>query len=197
MTHRGLKLKVVGLLFIAVLTVSLAGNLLPVDRAAAQGYPTATVNTGALNVRSGPGVGYGVQTSIPRGTAATLLARNADTSWVQIQLSSGLFGWVNARYLATTYPLYSLPIGSGSQPVQATATVTSYALNIRSGPGISYTRVTAVYRGTGLILLARNSDASWVRVTLPDGSYPGWVNSGYISTTYPLVSLPVEYVTQP
>jgi N-acetylmuramoyl-L-alanine amidase len=164
-----------------------------VKRANAQTYPTAVVNTGALNIRSGPGVSYAVQTSVYRGTTLSLLARNSDASWVRVMLASGRQGWVNARYISTSYPLASLPVQGGVSG--ATGTVISYALNIRSGPGVGYGRVTSVYRGTGLFLQARTADGSWVKVTLPDGVTQGWVSAGYIVTTTPIMSLPVVSVT--
>ncbi|GIV81963.1 MAG: hypothetical protein KatS3mg051_1317 [Anaerolineae bacterium] len=77
-----------------------------------------------------------------------------------------------------------------------TATVTSYALNVRSGPGIGYARIVAIPRGTLMTLLARTADSSWVKVLLASG-VQGWVNSGYIAPSAPLTSLPVEGVVVP
>jgi uncharacterized protein YgiM (DUF1202 family) len=174
---------------VAVLVALIGLSLGPVGRASADYGPTGTVNTGALNIRSGPGITYGVITSVYRGTTFTLLARNTDASWVKIVLSNGTQGWVNSRYITTTYPLYSLPVEGGV--TAGNATVNTGALNIRSGPGITYGVITSVYRGTSLTLLARNADASWVKVALSSGTQ-GWVNSRYITKTYPLYSLPVE-----
>jgi len=96
---------------IAVLVVSLGAAAI----ASAQA-PTATVNTGALHIRSGPGIGYGVVTSVYRGTVLNLLARNSVTSWVKIALSTGVQGWVSAPYIYTTTPLSSLPVEGGVTP---------------------------------------------------------------------------------
>ncbi len=104
------------LLGVALAALVFTVGLGPLQPASANAGPTATVNTGALNIRSGPGIGYGVVFSVYRGTALTLLARNADTSWVKVALSNGVQGWVNARYIATSYPLYSLPVEGGWQP---------------------------------------------------------------------------------
>jgi uncharacterized protein YgiM (DUF1202 family) len=101
---------------VAVLVALIGLSLGPVGRASADYGPTGTVNTGALNIRSGPGITYGVITSVYRGTSLTLLARNADASWVKVALSSGTQGWVNSRYITTTYPLYSLPVEGGVTP---------------------------------------------------------------------------------
>lgn len=70
-----------------------------------------TVNTGRLNVRSGPGIEHGVITVIDRGTSVTLTHRNAASTWARIILPNGTQGWVNASYLRTNVTISSLPIG--------------------------------------------------------------------------------------
>jgi len=161
-------------------------------------YPTATINTSYLNVRSGPGVGYNIVTTTTRGVVVALSGyRNADTSWVQITLPSGVSGWVNARYLNTTYPLTSLPVWPGSAAPQPTAMVTAYHLNVRSGPGVSYGVVAQAHRNQTVTLAGyRNADASWVQITTP-GGVTGWVNARYLSSSFPFTSLAVWTGAQP
>ncbi len=179
-----------------IIVVALVGVSLGVAATASAQAPTATVNTGALNIRSGPGISYTVVFSVYRGTVLTLLARNADASWVKVRLDNGIEGWVNSRYIATAYPLYSLPVDGSGGPVGITATVTSYALNVRTGPGIGYARIVAIPRGTLMTLLARTADSSWVKVLLANG-VQGWVSTGFIAPSAPLTSLPVEGVVVP
>lgn len=77
------------------------------------GEPTGTVaHCYSLNVRTGPGVTYGVSRAIPSGTLVTLLGRNSDSTWAQIRLADGTVGWVNASFLIPTVPINSLPIKS-------------------------------------------------------------------------------------
>ncbi len=71
---------------------------------------TGSVTAYWLNVRWGPGVGYGIITTIPRGTMVTLTHRNPAATWVRAILPSGTVGWMNASYLSTTTPVSSLPI---------------------------------------------------------------------------------------
>ena len=179
-----------------IIVVALVGVSLGVVARASAQAPTATVNTGALNLRSGPGISYGVVFSVYRGTLLTLLARNADASWVKVRLDNGIEGWVNSRYIATAYPLHNLPLEGSGGPVGITATVTSYALNVRSGPGIGYARIVAIPRGTLMTLLARTADSSWVKVLLASG-VQGWVSAGFIAPSAPITSLPVEGVVVP
>src|SRR5690606_14701084 len=58
-----------------------------------------TVNTGRLNVRSGPGIEHSVLTVIDHGTSVTITHRNAASTWVRVILPNGTRGWVNASYL--------------------------------------------------------------------------------------------------
>jgi hypothetical protein len=78
------------------------------------GQPTATVNTAYLNFRTGPGPTYSIITSYPRGTMVSLLGRNSAGSWVYVTAPSGQMGWMHAGYLATSYPIYTLPVVSGT-----------------------------------------------------------------------------------
>lgn len=71
---------------------------------------SATVNTGALNVRYGPGVSYNAFTVAYRGQAVSLIGRATNSTWVQIQTAYGAVGWVNSNYLLMSIPLTSLPI---------------------------------------------------------------------------------------
>ena len=65
-------------------------------------YPvirSAFVDTGALNVRSGPGVEYEAITVINSGELVGLIGRRALGPWVRVRLDSGLEGWVNSLLL--------------------------------------------------------------------------------------------------
>ena len=168
------------------------GNL-PVmwDDAVIPGAPTAIVVTGNLNMRTGPSASTTAITSVPYGTTFTLLGRNGDGTWVKVRTNSGQEGWVNASYLTTSVPVSSLPIVDGSTGTgAATAVVNTGALNVRSGPGVSYGSVAVVYQGTQVTLIGRNADGSWVKVRTPSGT-EGWVNATLIQATVPISNLPV------
>ncbi len=177
--------------------VALLGVSLSLAAPAAAQAPTATVNTGALNIRSGPGISHGVVFSVYRGVSMTLLARNADASWVRISLDNSIQGWVNSRYIATSYPLLSLPVDGVGGPVGAiTGTVTSWGLNVRSGPGVGFPRLTSIPNGTVVTLLARTADSWWVKVVLANGTV-GWVSANFLRLSAAITSLPVEGVVVP
>ena len=78
-----------------------AGATLPVSTITA--FPvmrSAVVDAGALNLRSGPGVGYEPITIINKGELVGLLGRQGLGVWVRVRLNNGLEGWVNSSLLA-------------------------------------------------------------------------------------------------
>jgi uncharacterized protein YgiM (DUF1202 family) len=185
--------KLLGIIIGAALVVALLFGAVPTSLA--QASPTATVNTGALHVRSGPGIGYNVVFSLNRGVAMTMTARNAEATWVKIVLDNGIVGWVSAPYILTAYPITSLPV-EGSLPSGGNAVVYTGALNVRSGPGITFSVVTSLYNGTTLTLLSRNWDGSWVKVVIANGTQ-GWVNSSMILASVSIFSLPLDSSVTP
>ncbi|MCA9942070.1 MAG: SH3 domain-containing protein [Ardenticatenaceae bacterium] len=149
----------------------------------------ATVNTGAANVRSGPGIGYGIVTVVTQGQYVSLLARNSVSSWAKVQLTNGTVGWINASLLNANIAINSLPV-EDVQTISTSGVVNTAALNVRTGPGLTYGVTAVVYQGQGVALIGRNADSSWVKVRLTNGTV-GWVNSAYIQTSTTLNSLPI------
>jgi len=84
------------------------GGVTPPPVATTRGY----VNTGALNIRSVPDWRYNMPlTFVFRNTSMTLIGRTADSEWYQIQLDSGLIGWVRGRYLTVSQGnVFNLPV---------------------------------------------------------------------------------------
>ena len=153
---------------------------------------TGIINTHALNVRSGPGPGYAVQIALPRNTQLTLLGRNAAGTWLQVRRPGGAIGWVDASYVRTSANISALPVVSVDQPpaTKALGTVATGALNVRTGPGVSFSAFQAISWGTQVELLGRAPGSSWTQVKLASGQ-TGWVNSVYLRMNVSLQSLPV------
>lgn len=160
--------------------------------------PIGVVSTGALNVRSGPGVNATKVTVIYKGQVVALLGRWATNNWVMVRLYSGVEGWVNSIYLTTNVPINELPVLGGQPPTieptppesQATAIVTTGVLNVRKGPSISYSIVDVVKQGDRLVLIGRNQNGSWVKVNTPS-NVEGWVNASLIQPSKTIDSLPI------
>lgn len=165
-------------------------------------YGTATVNTAFLNLREGPAANFGIVAKLARGQAMNLIGRNADARWVQAQIPTGQVGWVSARYISANIAVSLLPLTSNTgitpgfqQPVptggQTGIVANAVNLNVRYGPSARFGVFTQISQGTGVSLIARNADGTWLLIQMANGS-TGWVNSGFISTSYPIASLPVR-----
>jgi uncharacterized protein YgiM (DUF1202 family) len=155
-----------------------------------QNQPVGIVNTGALNVRTGPAVVYEVVGIIKQGETVALLGRNDNGSWVLVRVSDGLEGWVNASYLQTNTPVVSLPVSSSPPPTSFVGVVNTGALNVRYGPGISFEVITVLKGGDTIILLGRSLRDPWLFIQSAD-EVKGWVNGTYLITNIPISSLPV------
>jgi uncharacterized protein YraI len=73
--------------------------------------PMGVVNSGALNVRSGPGTNYRTIAVVSGGTNVLLIGRSSGGSWLKIKIPTGTVGWVNGYYIDTSYPTQNLPVG--------------------------------------------------------------------------------------
>ncbi|MCX9077134.1 MAG: LysM peptidoglycan-binding domain-containing protein [Candidatus Methanoperedens sp.] len=83
--------------------------MIPAIEVSAQAGTLAAINTGRLNVRTGPSIAYPAITSVPYNTEVILLGRATGTTWVQIRLPNLQVGWVNYLYLRSYATLDSLP----------------------------------------------------------------------------------------
>jgi N-acetylmuramoyl-L-alanine amidase len=165
---------------LAIVSLVLLSVALP---ALAQG--TFIANASRVNLRSGPGVGYGAITVLARGQQVTVIGQNSDRSWLQVQLWGGTNGWVNARYVSSGAPApVTQPLG------RANAVVNANFLNIRNGPGANFEIVGRLSQGIGVNLLGRNLDSSWVQIQVP-GSISGWLSARYLTANVQVASLPV------
>lgn len=174
----------------SLITANVAIGNLPLMTSSAPTAPTAVVNTGSLNIRSGPGVAYGITAAVNYGVNFQLLGRNDNNTWVKVKLANGHEGWANASLITANVAIGSLPLMTSSAPTAPTAVVNTGALNVRSGPGLGYAVTSAAYLGQTVTLLGRNDVASWVKIKLANG-HEGWVNASLIQSSVAVSSLGV------
>lgn len=125
-----------------------------------------------LNVRSGASTGSTVVASLNKGSYVTLISKSG--SWWRVEYANGEYGYCHSDYI-------TLVSGSAS-----TVSTQSSSLNVRSGPGTSYSKVGSLAKGQTVIVLSTSS--GWSRV-LYHGSKTGYVSSQYLSEQYGAVSL--------
>jgi peptidoglycan hydrolase-like protein with peptidoglycan-binding domain len=126
----------------------------------------------ALNVRWGPGTGFGVYRKVLRGTGLRVTEVRR-YGW--LQLTDGT--WV-AGNLVSARPV----IGAGLLPGRNIAyviTPSNLALNIRSGPGTNFARVGQFLNGTRVHLSGGNQNG-WAQL-----SSGNWVDNRYLQANYP------------
>jgi len=150
---------------------------------------TATVTANFLNVRQTPDPVNGlVLARISLGQTYTLTGRNADSSWVQLNIN-GVLGWVNRVYVFVPN-VQSVPIIGGGTAV-GTATVTANMLNVRTVPdpinGLIIARITL---GQTYPVIGRNAAGTCVQLSLTNFELVGWVNARYMNIVN-LFALPV------
>jgi uncharacterized protein YraI len=213
--------RIIHWLSVAALALSLSAGLIG-PAAAVEAAPvvegtvteaTATVSTGRLNVRTGPGVSYTIVTRIDLGTSITLTGRNASATWVRVRLANSIEGWVSARYIQASVLIADLVVVNveSNPPAAPTATVTVSQLELRSGPGASHSLIATLGQNQALTLLGRTADSAWVKVRAANVG-EGWVPARVIvrlpgnengvpittfQTTAQISSLPVAVSSAP
>lgn len=154
------------------------------------GSPHLVVNTAYLNVRTGPGAGHDILTTVPGGTKLPVLMIANGNVWYQVQSAAGV-GWVNRTYTVTRGNFSGVPregvpglpspadLGGGTDfPAGSPHLVVNTAfLNVRSGPGAGHSIITVVKGGTNLLVTDIDSGGVWYQVETSAGT--GWVNSNY------------------
>jgi len=69
--------------------------------------------------------------------------------------------------------------------------VNTHALNVRTGPGVSFDILTAIPRGDNFTVFGRNADTSWLHVQAPEAT--GWLSAFYVNLTSGNInSVPIE-----
>lgn len=98
--------------------------------------PVAVVTGDRLNVRSGPGTVYPVVAQAVKDEQYPLLARNEDTSWLEVALADGQRGWVSASLVESSAPAEKLAVAADipPTPVPTPTSVTAATSAPATGP---------------------------------------------------------------
>lgn len=116
-----------------------------------------------LNVRSGPGTGYGQVETLNYGTRVEILQR--------ITIGNTTWGCIKNGWISMDYVYVDGTVGEGG----GAAVVTGDQLNIRSGPGTNYNSVGTLNSGDEVNILAQ--------FTI-NGKIWGCISKGWISMDY-------------
>ncbi len=131
--------------------------------------------TGApkVNVRSGAGVGNALVTQLAEGTAITV--------YEQTKVGTASWGHIDQGWISMDYVKLNETTQTGSNITTGSSAVvsSSVSLNVRSGPGTSYSKVATLAPGTSVVIL-RKETVGGVAWGLID---QGWINLNYVKTT--------------
>lgn len=164
---------------------------LPLTRTAspqiAIGTPTQLLIEGTLsskvNVRSGPAITYSSVGQLDAGQKVQILYLDNTRTWIQILYPPAPhgIGWVAAQYI--TIPIGTqVPLITTPTPAGPTGSVVQ-RLNVRSGPGMSFTAFGMLDPDTVVSLTGKDKTASWFQINYPAGpGGHGWVTAQYIQT---------------
>uniref|UniRef100_UPI003EBC8F4C N-acetylmuramoyl-L-alanine amidase n=1 Tax=Bacillus maqinnsis TaxID=3229854 RepID=UPI003EBC8F4C len=150
----------------------------PLTRVTAQ-TDQAVIATDEMNVRTGPGLSYGIAAVVKRGESYPILSEQGD--WVQIGLSSGQKGWVVSWLIKKSPDAQSTAKSKGKGQIDSkNSTITSTAtdLRIRTGPGTSYQVIGTFPQGAFATKL--KTSGAWTKISYQQTE--GWVHSDYISS---------------
>ena len=147
-----------------------------------------------LNVRSGPSTSYSIKRTVSYGEVYKKLDKL--NGWYKIQLPDGSSGWVNGIYVKETTkdvsnqsPI-SIEDNNKEETINNNGKVTSRVnLNVRSGPGTSYSLKSSLRPGQVVVLCGKSN--GWYKIKLSNETQ-GWVSSNYIAITNESVSNTTE-----
>jgi len=152
--------------------------------------PRVVINTGFLNIRSGPGVQYSIVATVPGGTELPVLGIFSDRVWYLVQGSFGQ-GWVNSEYTlfrgnGTTLPIIRQATGATvSTPV---ASITN-AVTLYAAPNTTLGVVGAISGPVQVPIVARTPDFAWVQLSTSLGF--GWVQAQFVTIAGDTTLIPV------
>ena len=127
----------------------------------------ATVDASALRLRSGPSTSSTTLAYAPKGDYVIIYEKTGQWYHVSYNLTDG---YMHESYL-TTYTRKNVELGYGS--------VSGNQVNVRSGPGTSYTSLARADMGEQAYIIGFNNQ--WYKVIY--NSYIGYIRSDYLTLT--------------
>ncbi len=174
--------------------------------AARPGQGTLTVPIGPLSgrvvawrlrVRQGPGLSFPILGLLAYNTTVSIVARDARSTWYQIDLENGEKGWVSARWLRVsrnvvsqlpvvaapgTSPIILLPAGITAQQNEGVGVVNTFLLRVRVGPGTQFRQIGLLSEGTEIVIIGVSRDRRWYLFRTAEGT--AWTSALYVKLKF-------------
>ena len=175
------------------------GNIAAIaNEAAANGTTTQTfvrrspawvvVNTGYLNIRSGPGSQYSVTATVAGGTELDVVGFAPDGVWYLVRGTFGQ-GWLNSEFAVfrgngSGLPVIRDAVGVLARPV---ANITN-AITLYAAPNPGSGVIGVVTGPQEVNVVARTIDGTWVQLDTAIGF--GWVQVNFVSVAGDISLIP-------
>ena len=156
--------------FLRVAVLSVAVSCLCVVGAAATSVGVGTVEADALRLRESADTSSTILATAPKGATVVVL-EDAGNNWYKVDYNT-VEGYMSGEYL-TIAQKADVTIGYGVVDTDGSV------LNVRSGPGTGYEKVTSLSNGTVVNIVG--IDSGWYKIT-----YNG--TTGYVSSDYMLTA---------
>lgn len=135
--------------------------------------PHVVINTGFLNIRSGPGAQFSTVATLPGGTELPVLGIAKDQVWFLVQGPFGR-GWVNSEFTVFRGSMAAVPIIQSAQGVLAAPTaVVAGSVTLYAAPGTNFGSIGALTGPIEVPIVARTADSQWYQLNTSLGF--GWV----------------------
>ena len=118
--------------------------------------------------------------SVDRASTDTTVEQGIVTSTATDAATDAIASATSTTVLATSTSTATLVEESDTT---ARAIVTAASLNVRTGPGVAYSRIGFVVRDDELEVLGRYNNCQWLQITAPSGQV-GWVSAGYVTYSW-------------
>ena len=106
--------------------------------------------------------------------------------------------WLTVSWILLLTGMIFAPTAAAQGEDQSQLTVVAQALNVRSGPGVSYPAINVLQQGDRIAVVGYDATTDWWQVQLPDGN-TGWVSGSpaYVSISAGTTGLPGPAATKP
>jgi len=126
----------------------------------------AGVNADRVNLRISPNLKSEIVGQVSRGDRVEVILTDGD--WSAINPPPETAAWISADYVSDSR-------------------VAADRLNVRSGPGVAYGRLTRIPKGTEIEILEEKD--GWIRIPVPEGTRL-WVSARFLTGMTPAPSPP-------
>jgi uncharacterized protein YraI len=155
--------------------------------------PHVVVNTGNLNIRSGPGAQFTSVAVVPGGTELGVIGVARDGVWYLVLGSFGQ-GWINIDFVLPrgdfrNVPLITNDVALGNATVASPTALVTGTVAVYTAPATNFGQIGVLYGPVEVNVVARTADFSWVQVNTSFGY--GWVQASQVAVRGEVSVIPI------